>query len=244
MKDILDAQRQHWQKTFIQKAEMFGGEPSHPARAAAELFEKEGKTTLLELGGGQGRDTLFFAHAGFRVHVLDYSESAVDAIAEKARQQGLGGVITALRHDVRDHLPFDDESFDGCYSHMLFCMALTTAELEFLSAEVRRVLRPNGLHVYTVRHSGDSDYGTGIARGEDMYEGYRPTYFLVSSFRSICTIIIGAQGTTWSASIYREPIDALPVLRSTIARSGGARAKRLGCHKLLMQVESHHGERS
>jgi len=170
MKDILDAQRQYWQKTFIQKPEMFGGEPSDPARAAAELFEKEGKTTLLELGGGQGRDTLFFARAGFRVHVLDYSESAVDAITEKARQQGLGGAVTALRHDVRDHLPFDNESFDGCYSHMLFCMALTTAELEFLSAEVRRVLRPNGLHVYTVRHSGDSDYGTGITRGEDMYE--------------------------------------------------------------------------
>jgi len=170
MKDILDAQRQHWQKTFIQKPEMFGGEPSDPARAAAELFEKEGKTTLLELGGGQGRDTLFFARAGFRVHVLDYSESAVDAITKRAQQQGLGGAITALRHDVRDRLPFDDESFDGCYSHMLFCMALTTTELEFLSAEVRRVLRPNGLHVYTVRHSGDSDYGTGIARGEDMYE--------------------------------------------------------------------------
>lgn len=170
MKDILDAQRQHWQKTFIQKPEMFGGEASHPARAAAELFEKEGKTSLLELGGGQGRDTLFFARAGFRVHVLDYSESAVDAITEKAGQQGLGGAVTALRHDVRDPLPFDDESFDGCYSHMLFCMALTTAELEFLSAEVRRVLRADGLHVYTVRHSGDSDYGTGIVRGEDMYE--------------------------------------------------------------------------
>ncbi len=49
-------------------------------------------------------------------------------------------------------------------------MALTTAELEFLSAEVRRVLRPQGLHIYTVRHTGDPDYGTGIHRGEDMYE--------------------------------------------------------------------------
>ena len=65
MKDILDAQRQHWQKTFIQKPEMFGSEPSHPARAAAELFVKEGKTRILELGGGQGRDTLFFGPRRF-----------------------------------------------------------------------------------------------------------------------------------------------------------------------------------
>lgn len=170
MKAILDAQRQHWQKTFIQKPEMFGSEPSHPARATAELFEQEGKTRILELGGGQGRDTFYFARAGFRIHVLDYSDSAVDVIAEKARQLGLADSVTALRHDVRAPLPFDDESFDGCYSHMLYCMALTTAELEFLSAEVRRVLRPNGLHVYTVRHTGDSDYGAGVHRGEDMYE--------------------------------------------------------------------------
>ena len=170
MKDFLDAQQQHWQKTFIQKPEMFGSEPSQPARAAAELFKKEGKTKLLELGGGQGRDTLFFARAGFHVQVLDYSDSAVDTIAGKARQLGLTGSVTALRHDAREPLPFDEESFDGCYSHMLYCMALTTAELEFLSAEVRRVLRPNGLHVYTVRHTRDPDYGTGIHRGEDLYE--------------------------------------------------------------------------
>jgi SAM-dependent methyltransferase len=170
MKELLDAQQQHWQKTFVQKPEMFGSEPSQPARAAAELFEKDGKTKILELGGGQGRDTLFFARAGFHVHVLDYSESAVGAILEKAQQLGLTGSVTALRHDVRNPLPFDNESFDGCYSHMLYCMALTTAELEFLSAEVRRVLRPNGLHVYTVRHTRDPDYGTGTHRGEDLYE--------------------------------------------------------------------------
>ncbi len=70
---------------------MFGSEPSYPARAAAELFEKEGKTHILELGGGQGRDTLFFACTGFHVQVLDYSDSAVDTIAGKARQPGLPG---------------------------------------------------------------------------------------------------------------------------------------------------------
>jgi hypothetical protein len=35
---------------------------------------------------------------------------------------------------------------------------------------VRRVLRPGGVFVYTVRHTGDAHYGTGIARGDDIYE--------------------------------------------------------------------------
>lgn len=135
-----------------------------------EIFKKEGKTTILELGGGQGRDTIFFARNSLRVTVLDYSESAVGAIADKARKLGLSGYITALQHDVRVALPFEDESMDGCYSHMLYCMALTTSELQFLSREVRRILRPKGLHIYTVRHTKDPHYGKGIHRGEDMYE--------------------------------------------------------------------------
>src|SRR3990172_128247 len=170
MKEILDAQRQHWQKTFAQKPDMFGTEASDPARFAAKMFKDERKTRILELGGGQGQDTIYFARNGFQVHMLDYSDSAVRAITNKAQELNLSSSITALQHDVRDRLPFDDESFDGCYAHMLYCMALTTSELEFLSREVRRVLRPDGLHIYTVRHTRDADYGVGIHRGEDMYE--------------------------------------------------------------------------
>ena len=49
-------------------------------------------------------------------------------------------------------------------------MALGTPELERLSQEVWRVLKLGGLNIYTVRHTGDPQYGTGISRGEDMYE--------------------------------------------------------------------------
>ena len=170
MKDILDAQHQHWQKTFDQKPEMFGAEPSDAARIAVEVFKKEGVRRILELGAGQGRDTLFYARNGFQVHALDYAQSAVETITAKARRLGLSAAITATQHDVRDALPFDDEMFDGCYSHMLFCMALTIRDLEFLSDEVWRVLKPRGLNIYTVRNTHDPDYGTGIHRGEDMYE--------------------------------------------------------------------------
>jgi len=53
---------------------------------------------------------------------------------------------------------------------MLFCMALTTGEIECLAAELRRVLRPGGLVVYTARTTADAHYGTGTPRGDDMYE--------------------------------------------------------------------------
>lgn len=169
-KDVLNSQNPHWDKTYASTQEMFGEEPSEPARKAAHLFKNEGKTHILELGGGQGRDTIFLAKNGFFVTTLDYAVEGVRAITEKAQKLGISKTVTALCHDIRQPLPFPDASFDACYSHMLFCMALTTAELEFLSREIKRVLRPGGFNIYTVRHTGDSHYGKGIHRGEDMYE--------------------------------------------------------------------------
>lgn len=169
-KEVLDAQSKHWEKTLFTRREMFGVEASASGRYAAQLFKDENKKKVLELGAGQGRDTLFFAQNGFEVYALDYSESGVKDILRKARAAGLAKSVTAIRHDVRNRLPFIDGSFDACYSHMLYCMALTTSELEFLSDEVWRLLKPGGLNVYTVRHTYDPDYKAGTHRGEDMYE--------------------------------------------------------------------------
>ena len=169
-KPVLDAQQRHWQATFAARPEMFGREASEPARRSTNEFERAGLRRVLELGGGQGRDSLFFAAEGFEVHVLEYARAGVDAIRRKAAEAGIGARLSASQHDVRVALPFPDASFDACFSHMLLCMAFTTAELVAVMAEVHRVLPPGGLVVYTVRHTGDADYRQGIHRGEDLYE--------------------------------------------------------------------------
>jgi len=88
-KEPLSKQKEHWENTFSSKPDMFGESPSAAALKAADAFKKEGKTKILELGGGQGRDTVFFAQSGFQIQVLDYSQSGVDAIKQKAEQIGL-----------------------------------------------------------------------------------------------------------------------------------------------------------
>jgi SAM-dependent methyltransferase len=125
---------------------------------------------LLELGAGQGRDTFFFAAQGFDVVALDYADSAVETLKRKAQEAGLTERVSVEQHDVREPLPYDDEVFDACYSHMLFCMALTESELAFLAREIRRVLRPGGLCIYTTRTTDDPDFGKGVHHGEGLYE--------------------------------------------------------------------------
>jgi SAM-dependent methyltransferase len=186
-RENLNAQQTHWEKTFTEKVDLFGTEPSYPALKAAALFKIEGAVRILELGGGQGSDTLFVAREGFQVSVLDYSAEGIDTITNKAQSLGLSQSIAALQHDIRQPLSFADGSFGGCFSHMLYCMALTTSELEFLSQEVHRVLKPGGLNLYTVRHTGDAHYRTGIHRGEDRWE-VKASLFTSSA------------GTRWSTS--------------------------------------------
>ena len=167
---MLDKQAQHWENYYITNPETFGVSHSAAAIKAAETFNKESITNILELGAGQGSDTLFFAQKGFHIQILDFSQTAVNNIMKRAKTLGLEKLITGKIHNVRNPLPFTDEKFGGCFSHKLYCMALTAKELQFLSDEIHRVLKNSGINIYTARHTGDGDYKNGIHRGEDLYE--------------------------------------------------------------------------
>ena len=186
-KKLLNQQSQYWEKKFSVKPEMFGLEPSIPAKKSLELFKKKNITKIIELGAGLGRDTIFFAQNLIHVNALDYSPSGIKVINKKAEKQNLSNLISTKIFDVRKKLPFESNSIDACFSHMLYCMALTNIELENLNNEICRVLKPNGINIYTVRHTNDGDYKKGIHVGEDLYEndGFIVHYFSKDKINSL-----------------------------------------------------------
>ncbi|MFF2748336.1 methyltransferase domain-containing protein [Kitasatospora sp. NPDC058048] len=167
---LADAQRAHWQQTYAANPGMYGERPSAPAEYAAEVFAAAGARDVLELGAGHGRDALHLARTGFRVLAADFSPTALHQLRTAATDQGLADRLSVLAHDVRDPLPLPDASVDAVFAHMLLCMALSTEEIEALVTEVRRVLRPGGTFVHTVRHTGDAHYGAGTGHGDDIWE--------------------------------------------------------------------------
>ena len=169
-KELLNKQAQHWEKTFSKKSEMFGVSPSVAATKARDIFKKKGYTKILEIGAGQGRDTFFFAENGFNVHALDYSQAGINNITQNAKKLGLSNLITATHHDIRKSLPYKNTTFDACFSHMLYCMALTKKDLKYLSGELYKVLKTGGINIYTARNTQDGDYKNGFHVGENLYE--------------------------------------------------------------------------
>ena len=166
----LDKQSQYWEDNFSSKPEMFGLEPSVAAKKSLELFKEKNIKNIIELGAGLGRDTIFFAQNSLKVNVLDYSPSAVKTINDKSKKNNFLNFISAKVFDIRKKLPFKNDSMDGCFSHMLYCMALSMSELENLNKEIHRILKPGGINIYTVRHTEDGDYKNGNHIGDDLYE--------------------------------------------------------------------------
>ena len=183
----LDQQSQHWEKNFSNKPEMFGLEPSISAKKALNFLKEKKINNIIELGAGLGRDSIFFAKNNIKIQALDYSSSGIKIINHKIKKNNLSNYISTKLFDVREKLPFKDNSVDACYSHMLYCMALTTKDLEKLNNEIHRILKPNGLNIYTVRHTNDGDYKNGKHIGEDLYEndGFIVHYFSEEKVNSL-----------------------------------------------------------
>ena len=168
--NLLNNQKEYWDIKFTNKKDMFGKLPSVAAIKAVDAFKENKCTNLIELGAGQGRDTLFFLEKKFKITALDYSQSGINQIIKKSQLSNNYNNLTAKCHDLRLTLPFDDNYFDGCFSHMLYCMAFTLKQLKLLSDELLRILKPGALNIFTVRNHNDGDYKNGKFIDKNLYQ--------------------------------------------------------------------------
>jgi SAM-dependent methyltransferase len=173
-------QQERWDSAYASVEEFFGREPSELAIVALPWMRENQVQSILELGCGQGRDTWYFAENGIMVTALDYSRKSIDQMKRTAKRECQEGWVTALAHDAREPLPFPDETFDAVYSHMFFTMELTEEEMRRILTDCRRVLRPGGFHVFSVRNDHDTHYGQFEPRGEDTWKN--PLGFVVRFF--------------------------------------------------------------
>jgi len=166
----LNNQEEYWEINYANKPKMFGLAPSFAAEEALKIFKKKNISSIVELGAGLGRDTIFFAKNNIKVEALDYSKTAVTSIKKKVEELNLSEFVSTKVFDVRKKLPFKNNSIQGIFSHMLYCMALKNLEVQNLNNEILRVLVKGGVNIYTVRNFEDGDYKNGVHIEDETYQ--------------------------------------------------------------------------
>ncbi len=166
-----------WNKLYDKDSSFFGEEPSRFALLCYQCMKRYDLMRLLELGCGQGRDSILFATNGIDVETFDYSEVAVNAVVKQAKAHTLP--ISAVVHNAKTGLPYQDQEFEAVYSHMFFSMNFTYEELAFLFNKVKRVLKFGGLHFFSVRSDKDKFYGKGRHVFDGVYDvnGFEIRFF-------------------------------------------------------------------
>jgi SAM-dependent methyltransferase len=104
--------------------------------------------SLLELGCGAGRDTLYLTSLGLKVIAGDYSQEALDLCRRAAP------LADIRRIDLREPLPFPDGNFPAVLASLclhFFPWSMTVA----MMAEIRRCLSPGGILLLRVNSSRD-----------------------------------------------------------------------------------------
>jgi SAM-dependent methyltransferase len=159
---------------------------------------------VLELGAGQGRDTVFYASNRIEVDALDYSPIAVGILDKIAKEKRLPIKTRIL--DVRNPLPFPSGYFNAVYSHMLLNMRFSLHELNFIFSEIRRVLKPKGLNFFSVRNHNDKSYGKSMKVDEGIYDinGFQIRFFTEKEIRDLARQ--GCFEILWIKEEYEDPV--------------------------------------
>jgi tRNA G46 methylase TrmB len=78
-----------WDKVYSKDSAFFGEEPSSFSQICYSDFKKHQVKKLLELGCGQGRDTIFFALHDLDVYAIDSSKVAIEVIKQKIDKENI-----------------------------------------------------------------------------------------------------------------------------------------------------------
>ena len=150
---ISDNEREHWNRKYRESPESWLVPDPFLARAFSEyilpLFPHAG--SALDLAGGAGRHAIWLAKQGWKVTLIDISETGVEQARQNARPLAshIHFVVDDLTHfkasQTQLETRFDETSFDETKFDVI--MAFFYLEREIFP-ELLKAIRPGGLLVY------------------------------------------------------------------------------------------------
>jgi len=155
----------YWNKYYQERKA-----PSEPSLFAQWVLEDMLETkNILELGCGNGRDSLFFYANGMNVTAVDASEKTIELLREKCKEDNICFIC--------DDFVCSTAIFAGQYEYVYsrFSLhAINEEQEQEVINNVYKVLKQGGKFYVEVRSVRDELYGKGEKVGEDayFYEGH------------------------------------------------------------------------
>ena len=150
------------------------------ARETFEFIKKQNTQNqkILDLGCGQGQDSIFFADNGFQVTAMDWSKEALSSIVDKR--------IKKVCQDMRDLSTFKPKTFDVVYC-VFSIHFFRIEESQKIIDQIQQVLKQDGLLALIAKNTEDKYYGKGqqIAQHTFIYKNVLRHFFTEKELREM-----------------------------------------------------------
>lgn len=155
-----DRDTQYWNTFYEDKPDI--GNPSLFARELGSRLKKS--CTILDLGCGNGRDSIYFHQLGLNVTAIDASDVAIKMLQE---EYGDGNMCFICDDFVCSSMIYAGQ-YDYCYSRFSLHAINEEQENEVI-LNVYKVLKDGGNFFVEVRSVNDELYGKGKKVGKHSY---------------------------------------------------------------------------
>lgn len=169
-----------WNQSFRETRDVFGADPAPSLQRHVELIDNG--LPVLDVGCGQGRNSLFLARRGHRVHALDPSTVAIEQTRTASTTENLP--ITTQAGTLESvHRPGH-----GFGTILVFGLIpiLTRGEIDAMVSSIEDLIAPGGLLFITAFTTEDPKYdGPHRSERTDVYRHGTRTYLELGELRSL-----------------------------------------------------------
>lgn len=130
--------KQHWEERYAERDRIWSGRVN---RWLAEVAEPLTPGRALDLGCGEGGDTLWLAEHGWQVTGVDISETALGRALEEAAARGLLDQVRLLQTNLSESFP--EGTFDLISAQ--FLQSMVHLDRERIFAAAARAVAPGGV---------------------------------------------------------------------------------------------------
>lgn len=134
------------------------------------VFNDKKYNKILDLGCGNGRNSLFFAQHGFEVFASDISNKSIGILKNKVYRKKITNINIY-------NFSFEDILFENDFFDAVVCTSvLDHAQLKDIKkgiGEIYRVLKPKGCLIFDMPSKEDLSYGLVKAIEENTFVGSR-----------------------------------------------------------------------